>query len=86
MVDQAKAAVEYAKAKAFAAGLDEPARTYMNYVNTGDVAQLGPVLLPHVADLGADPAARPRPVGARRAGPRDPDTPSRTPRSIASRR
>jgi dienelactone hydrolase len=59
MVDKAKAAVEFAKAKALEAGLDEPARTYMNYVNTRDVAHLGPVLLPHVADLGGDAALSP---------------------------
>jgi dienelactone hydrolase len=59
MVDQAKAAVEFTRAKALAAGLDEPARTYMNYVNARDVAHLGPVLLPHVADLGGDPALSP---------------------------
>jgi predicted esterase len=31
----------------------------MNYVNARDVAQLGPVLLPHVAGLGGDPALSP---------------------------
>jgi hypothetical protein len=45
--------------------LDEPARTYMDYVNARDVAQLGPVLLPHVADSAAIPRCRRR---ARRAG------------------
>jgi acetyl esterase/lipase len=59
MVDKAKAAAEFARAKALEAGLDEPARTYMNYVNTRDVTHLGPVLLPHVADLGGDPALSP---------------------------
>ena len=59
MVDKAKAAAEFARAKALEAELDEPARTYMNYVNARDVAHLGPVLLPHVADLGGDPALSP---------------------------
>jgi len=59
MVDKPKAAVEFARAKALEAGLDEPARTYMTYVNARDVAHLGPVLLPHVADLGGDPALSP---------------------------
>jgi dienelactone hydrolase len=68
MVDKAKAAVEFAKAKALEAGLDEPARTYMNYVNARDVVRLGPVLLPHVADLGGDPALSP----ARSPFPRGP--------------
>ena len=34
----------------------EPSRTYMDYVNKRDVAHLGPILLPHVAELGGDPA------------------------------
>ena len=59
MVDKPKAAVEFAKAKALEAGLDEPARTYMNYVNARDVVHLGPVLLPHVEALGAAPALSP---------------------------
>ena len=59
MVDQARAALEFSKAKALAEGLEEPAHTYMNYVNTRDVAHLGPVLLPHLAGLGGDPALSP---------------------------
>jgi dienelactone hydrolase len=59
MVDKAKAAAEFARAKALEAGLEEPARTYMNYVNARDVVRLGPVLLPHVAALGGDPALSP---------------------------
>jgi fermentation-respiration switch protein FrsA (DUF1100 family) len=31
----------------------------MGYVNARDVARLGPVLLPHVGDLGGDPALSP---------------------------
>lgn len=68
MVDKAKAALEFTRAKALAAALDEPARTYMDYVNARDVAHLGPVLLPHVADLGGDPALSP----ARSPFPRGP--------------
>ncbi len=59
LVDKPKAALEFARAGRLAEGLDEPARTYMNYVNARDVAHLGPVLLPHVADLGGDPALSP---------------------------
>jgi dienelactone hydrolase len=59
MVDKPKAALEFAHATRLAEDLAEPARTYMNYVNARDVARLGPVLLPHVADLGADPALSP---------------------------
>ena len=39
--------------------LPEPARTFMTWVNTRDVASLGPALLPHVAALGGDPALSP---------------------------
>jgi dienelactone hydrolase len=59
MVDKPKAALEFARATRLAVDLAEPARTYMNYVNARDVARLGPVLLPHVADLGGDPALSP---------------------------
>jgi acetyl esterase/lipase len=59
MVDKAKAAEEFARAKTLAQTLEEPARTYMDYVNARDVVRLGPVLLPHMAALGGDPALSP---------------------------
>jgi dienelactone hydrolase len=59
MVDKAKALVEFDRAKALEAALAEPSRTYMDYVNKRDVAHLGPILLPHVAALGSDPALSP---------------------------
>ena len=59
MVDKAKAALEFERAKTLALSLAEPARTYMGYVNARDVARLGPVLLPHVAALAGDPALSP---------------------------
>ena len=59
MVDKAQAAAEFTRATTLASQLGEPARTYMNYVNARDVAHLGPVLLPHVAELGGDPALSP---------------------------
>lgn len=59
MVDKPKAALEFARATRLADVLDEPARTFMHYVNARDVAHLGPVLLPHVAGLGGDPALSP---------------------------
>jgi fermentation-respiration switch protein FrsA (DUF1100 family) len=59
MVDKPKAALEFAHAKELAKTLPEPARTYMNYVNTRDVARLGPILLPHIGQLGGDPALSP---------------------------
>ena len=59
MVDQGKAAIEFERAKTLAAALAEPSRTYMGYVNERDVARLGPVLLPHVDELGSAPALSP---------------------------
>jgi pimeloyl-ACP methyl ester carboxylesterase len=59
MLDKAAAAQEFERAKALALNLDEPARTYMGYVNLRDVAHLGPVLLPTVSRLGGDPALSP---------------------------
>jgi dienelactone hydrolase len=59
MVDKAASAHEFERAKALATNLDEPARTYMGYVNTRDVVRLGPVLLPFMAALGGDPALSP---------------------------
>jgi dienelactone hydrolase len=59
MVDKAAAAGEFERAKALALNLDEPARTYMGYVNARDVVRLGPVLLPFMDALGGDPALSP---------------------------
>jgi dienelactone hydrolase len=59
MVDTPKAQAEFARAKQLAETLEEPSRTYMNYVNARDVVRLGPILLPHVGDLGGDPALSP---------------------------
>jgi dienelactone hydrolase len=59
MVDKPTAALEFARATRLAQDLSEPARTYMNYVNARDVAGLGSVLLPHVSELGGDPALSP---------------------------
>jgi dienelactone hydrolase len=59
MVDKAAAAREFDRARTLATSLEEPARTYMGYVNARDVARLGPVLLPFVSELGGDPALSP---------------------------
>jgi dienelactone hydrolase len=59
MVDQAKAALELARARQLGDALQEPAKTYMSYVTTRDVARLGPVLLPHLSELGGDAALSP---------------------------
>ncbi len=59
MWDKVEAQREFARAKQLAESLPEPARTLMNYVNTRDVARLGPLLLPHVGELGGDEALSP---------------------------
>lgn len=68
MVDKAKSALEFERARALGATLPEPARTFMTYVNARDVDRLGPALLPHVAALGGDPSLSP----SRSAPPRAP--------------
>jgi dienelactone hydrolase len=59
MFDKPRAALEFEHARALAASLPEPARTFMTWVNTRDVAHLGPVLLPHVSAMGDDTALSP---------------------------
>ena len=39
--------------------MPEPAATLMRYVNTRDVAALGPRLLPHIGAIGGDPSLSP---------------------------
>ncbi len=59
MVDKPRAATIFERARTLAAELGEPARTLMTYVNTRDVAHLGPVLLPHLSAMGSDAALSP---------------------------
>ena len=59
MYDKPRAAAAFEHARALGNQLAEPARTLMGYVNTRDVAHLGPVLLPHVSVMGGDPALSP---------------------------
>ena len=60
-MDQANAM--FAKAREMATVLPEPSRTYMGYVNDRAVSKLGPVLVPHLQQLGADdPALSPQRV------------------------
>jgi dienelactone hydrolase len=56
MIDKPQAQIEFTRAKTLAQALDEPARTYMQYVNDRDVGRLGPILLPHATTLGGDVA------------------------------
>jgi dienelactone hydrolase len=60
MVDKTVSERTFAQARAFEAGLPEPSRTYMKYVNDRATAKLGPMLIPHLDQLGAnDPALSP---------------------------
>jgi dienelactone hydrolase len=59
MWDKAQAQVEFARATQMAEALSEPSRTLMTYVNTRDVARLGPLLLPHAAEMGGSAALSP---------------------------
>lgn len=59
LIDKAQSAQLFARAREIETTLPEPARTFMHYVNTRDVAHLGPILLPHTTTLGGDPALSP---------------------------
>ena len=59
LFDKAQSLAEFQRARELTATLPEPARTMMTYVNERDVAHLGPILLPHVAELGGDPSLSP---------------------------
>jgi len=59
MIDKEQGAAQFAKTRDLTQHLPEPARTYMTWVNDRNVAQLGPVLLPHVSALGGNPALSP---------------------------
>jgi len=61
LVSQDQATAMFAKAREMATVLPEPSRTYMTYVNDRAVSKLGPVLVPHLEQLGADdPALSPQ--------------------------
>ena len=59
MIDKPQARTRFEEALAMAEKLPEPSRTLMRYVNARDVEHLGPILLPHLATLGGDPALSP---------------------------
>lgn len=59
MFDKEKAREAFEHAREMEAALPEPAATFMRYVNTRNVAELGPRLLPHIAEFGGDPALSP---------------------------
>lgn len=60
----------FAKARDMAATLEEPSRTYLTYVNDRAVTKLGPILVPHLRQLGADdPALSPERVDTPTSAP-----------------
>jgi dienelactone hydrolase len=59
MIDKARGQDAFAHARQLAGDLPEPARTLVINVNNRDVARLGPMLLPHVSELGGDPSLSP---------------------------
>ncbi|MPY86693.1 MAG: hypothetical protein GEU99_02080 [Luteitalea sp.] len=58
-VDRTRGRQIFADAAQQARDLQEPARTFMGYVNTRNVAALGQALLPFVNELGDDPSLSP---------------------------
>jgi dienelactone hydrolase len=68
LVDKNESWNTFQRARAMTASLPDPSKTLMNYVNDRDVAHLGPILLPHVTELGDDRMLSP----AREAAPRAP--------------
>jgi dienelactone hydrolase len=54
LVDKNESWNTFQQARAMTAALPEPSKTLMGYVNDRDVAHLGPILLPHVTQLGDD--------------------------------
>jgi dienelactone hydrolase len=59
MVDKPRARAVFEEAIQMASAMPEPAATLMRYVNARDVQALGPILLPHVGELGGVPALSP---------------------------
>lgn len=68
LVDKNESWNTYQRARAMTASLPDPSKTLMGYVNDRDVAHLGPILLPHVTELGDDRMLSP----GREAAPRAP--------------
>ncbi len=59
LFDKAAAEREFADARAQEQALPEPARTFLHLVNERDAKTLGPLLLPHIANMGDDAALSP---------------------------
>jgi dienelactone hydrolase len=60
MTDKPLSERTFKQARAYGPTLPEPSRTYMKYVNDRQTRKLGPILIPHLNQLGAtDPALSP---------------------------
>ncbi|MCE9667004.1 hypothetical protein LY474_04175 [Myxococcus stipitatus] len=59
LTDARLAEETFARARTLQSRLPEPAARLLGYVNTRDVAALGPILLPHVKTFAADPSLSP---------------------------
>jgi dienelactone hydrolase len=57
LVNMEDANATFAKAREMAEALPEPSRMYMEWINTWNVAKLGPALVPYLDALGADDPA-----------------------------
>jgi dienelactone hydrolase len=57
--DARRAEETFEEARRMQGQLPEPASRFLGYVNTRDVAALGPLLLPHVRTFAADPSVSP---------------------------
>jgi dienelactone hydrolase len=67
LVDKNESWNTYQRARAMTVSLPEPSKTLMGYVNDRDVGHLGPILLPHVTELGDDRELSPATQAAPRA-------------------
>ena len=59
LIDERQAEEVFEKARGLVGALPEPAATLMREVNDREVATLGPMLLPFIADMGGNPALSP---------------------------
>jgi dienelactone hydrolase len=64
MVDKARSAAEFERARTLEAALPEPARTLMRDVNERNVGHLGPILLPHLTKIGENSRLSPAEAAA----------------------
>ena len=60
LVDRKQADETFARAREMATTLGEPSATYLAWVNDRNVKALGPVLVPHIADVAQDAALSPQ--------------------------